>query len=188
MFSSVRVIKAQIYQKDKIEDGLCSSTYEAVPESSSKFRSRRQFQQSLCQCVSSLNSVFTLSYRMIRWALLAPILLLLGLFIHTAVSQDVEDPAAAVPPGQAPDGMQEEADEDWGLNSLRNGFESVGGYFDSVLEFMGGRDGVCQYRCRYGKLVKWMSKHYAVQLVRFRVYCLLYVFGSCMLYVLQCNL
>lgn len=93
---------------------------------------------------------------MTRCALLAP--LLLGLFIHIAVCQEAEDPAAPPPPpppGQASDGTQaEDENEEWGLNSLRGGFESVGGYFDSVLEFMGGRDGVCQYRCRYGKSVK----------------------------------
>lgn len=93
---------------------------------------------------------------MTRCVLLAP--LLLGLFIHIAVCQEAEDPAAPPPPpppGQASDGTQaEDENEEWGLNSLRGGFESVGGYFDSVLEFMGGRDGVCQYRCRYGKSVK----------------------------------
>ncbi len=90
---------------------------------------------------------------MTRWALLAPLLLLLGLFIHGAVSNEAEGPDAAAP-GQAADGTQAEDDTgDWGLNSLRNSFESVGGYFDSMLEFMGGRDGVCQYRCRYGKPV-----------------------------------
>ncbi|TRY90310.1 hypothetical protein DNTS_018614 [Danionella cerebrum] len=47
----------------------------------------------------------------------------------------------------------EEAEDDyeWGLGSLRGGLQSVNGYFDSILELMGGRDGVCQYRCRYGK-------------------------------------
>ncbi|XP_044044333.1 group XIIB secretory phospholipase A2-like protein [Siniperca chuatsi] len=93
---------------------------------------------------------------MTRWALLAALLLLLGLFLHSAVSQEAEDPATTAPPpppqGQASDGTQEEDENnEWGLNSLRGGFESVGGYFDSMLEFMGGRDGVCQYRCRYGK-------------------------------------
>lgn len=94
---------------------------------------------------------------MTRWALLAPLLLLLGLFVHSAISQEAEDPAAtaAPPPGQAPDGAQAEDETgDWGLNSIRNSFESVGGYFDSMLEFMGGRDGVCQHRCRYGKKIK----------------------------------
>lgn len=94
---------------------------------------------------------------MTRWALLAPLLLLLGLLIHGAVSQDAEDSTAAAPPspqGQASDGTQaENEDEDWGMNSIRGGFEAVGNYFDSMLEFMGGRDGVCQYRCRYGRSV-----------------------------------
>lgn len=107
-----------------------------------------------------LNVLSYLSCRMIRWALLAPLLLLLGLFIHGAVSQEAEDPAAAPPPppGQASDGTQAvEDDEEWGLNSVRGSFESVSGYFDSMLEFMGGRDGVCQYRCRYGKSVALCS-------------------------------
>ncbi|KAK5927150.1 hypothetical protein CgunFtcFv8_022667 [Champsocephalus gunnari] len=90
---------------------------------------------------------------MTRWALVAPLLLLLGLCLHSALSQDAEEPAAETPPPTpASDGTQEEGeDSDWGLNSVRGGFESVGGYFDSMLEFMGGRDGVCQYRCRHGK-------------------------------------
>lgn len=101
---------------------------------------------------------------MTRWALLAPLLLLLGLFVHSAVSQEAEDPAAtAAPPGQATDGAQAEDETgDWGLNSIRNSFESVGGYFDSMLEFMGGRDGVCQYRCRYGKKLKYRGIFYDV--------------------------
>lgn len=86
---------------------------------------------------------------MTRLALLAP-LLLLGLFIHSAVGQEADDSEAPPPPSPASDGAQAE-DEEWAMNSLRGGFETVGGYFDSVLEFMGGRDGVCQYRCRYGK-------------------------------------
>ncbi|KAJ4945137.1 hypothetical protein JOQ06_013673 [Pogonophryne albipinna] len=90
---------------------------------------------------------------MTRWALVAPLLLLLGLCLHSALSQDAEEPAAETPPPPpASDGTQGEGEDgDWGLNSVRGGFESVGGYFDSMLEFMGGRDGVCQYRCRHGK-------------------------------------
>lgn len=115
----------------------------------------------------SVSELYMLSYRMTRWARLAPLLLLLSLFIHSVVSQEAEDPAAAAPPpppGQASDGTQADDETEWGLNSIRGGFESVGGYFDSVLEFMGGRDGVCQYRCRYGKSDKWMnmSEHYGV--------------------------
>lgn len=86
---------------------------------------------------------------MTRWALVAPLLLLL---LSVAVGQTPEEPAAA--PGRAPDGAPADTEDDadeWGLNSLRGGLESVGGYFDSVLELMGGRDGVCQHRCRYGR-------------------------------------
>lgn len=90
---------------------------------------------------------------MTRLAFFAPLLLL---FIHRAVSQEAADPSAVPPPpGQDSNGAEaEDENQDWAMNSLRGGFESVGGYFDSVLEFMGGRDGVCQYRCRYGKSVK----------------------------------
>ncbi|KAI3363106.1 hypothetical protein L3Q82_011752 [Scortum barcoo] len=46
------------------------------------------------------------------------------------------------------------ADEDsnsWSLNSIRNRFQTVHGYFDSLVELVGGHNGVCQYRCRYGQ-------------------------------------
>lgn len=86
---------------------------------------------------------------MTRWALVAPLLLVSLLFGHRAVGQAPEEPSAV--PGQAPEGPPAEDEaEDWGLNSIRGGLESVGTYFDSVLELMGGRDGVCQHRCRYG--------------------------------------
>uniref|UniRef100_A0A2R9A2K5 Phospholipase A2 group XIIB n=1 Tax=Pan paniscus TaxID=9597 RepID=A0A2R9A2K5_PANPA len=44
----------------------------------------------------------------------------------------------------------EESYSDWGLRHLRGSFESVNSYFDSFLELLGGKNGVCQYRCRYG--------------------------------------
>lgn len=92
---------------------------------------------------------------MARWSLLA--LLFCGLFIHRTVSQETEDPAAAGP-GQASDGTEaDDNTDDWGLNTFRGSLESIGGYFDSMLEFMGGRDGVCQYRCRHGKSAKWTN-------------------------------
>lgn len=47
--------------------------------------------------------------------------------------------------------QESEDDSDWGFGSIRGGFQAVNGYFDSILELMGGRDGVCQYRCRHGK-------------------------------------
>ncbi|XP_032396961.1 group XIIB secretory phospholipase A2-like protein isoform X1 [Etheostoma spectabile] len=43
-------------------------------------------------------------------------------------------------------------DNSWSINSIRNSFQSVHGYFDSLVELVGGHNGVCQYRCRYGKL------------------------------------
>ncbi|XP_051233159.1 group XIIB secretory phospholipase A2-like protein isoform X1 [Dicentrarchus labrax] len=43
-------------------------------------------------------------------------------------------------------------DSSWSLNSIRNSFQTVHGYFDSLVELVGGQDGVCQYRCRYGDL------------------------------------
>lgn len=94
---------------------------------------------------------------MTRWALAAPLLLLLGLSIHSAAGQEAEDSTAPPPPppgSSSESAQQDEEDQEWGMNSLRGGFEAVGGYFDSVLEYMGGRDGVCQHRCRYGKTLK----------------------------------
>ncbi|XP_030626436.1 group XIIB secretory phospholipase A2-like protein isoform X2 [Chanos chanos] len=45
----------------------------------------------------------------------------------------------------------EEEDSEWGFGSIRDSFQTVNSYFDSVVELMGGRNGVCQYRCRFGK-------------------------------------
>jgi len=47
--------------------------------------------------------------------------------------------------------QESEDDSDWGFGSIRGSFQAVNGYFDSILELMGGRDGVCQYRCRHGE-------------------------------------
>ncbi|XP_010850568.1 PREDICTED: group XIIB secretory phospholipase A2-like protein isoform X1 [Bison bison bison] len=46
---------------------------------------------------------------------------------------------------------EEESYSDWGLRHIRGSFESVNSYFDSFMELLGGKNGVCQYRCRYGK-------------------------------------
>ncbi|MEQ2221935.1 hypothetical protein ILYODFUR_020750, partial [Ilyodon furcidens] len=89
---------------------------------------------------------------MTPWAHFAP--LLVGLLILRAAGQEAENPESTPPPpGQASDGSTQAGDEseDWGMNSLRGSFEAVSGYFDSMLEFMGGKDGVCQHRCRHGK-------------------------------------
>ncbi|XP_021519844.1 group XIIB secretory phospholipase A2-like protein isoform X1 [Meriones unguiculatus] len=45
----------------------------------------------------------------------------------------------------------EESYSDWGLRHLRGSFESVNSYVDSFMELLGGKNGICQYRCRYGK-------------------------------------
>ncbi|XP_056148235.1 group XIIB secretory phospholipase A2-like protein [Lampris incognitus] len=50
-------------------------------------------------------------------------------------------------PGQPP--AEEEASS-WGLNSIRSSFQTINGYFDSLVELVGGHNGVCQYQCRYG--------------------------------------
>nr|XP_057914157.1 group XIIB secretory phospholipase A2-like protein isoform X2 [Doryrhamphus excisus] len=39
----------------------------------------------------------------------------------------------------------------WSLNSIRSSFQTMHGYFDSLVELVGGHNGVCQYRCRYGE-------------------------------------
>ncbi|XP_031418052.1 group XIIB secretory phospholipase A2-like protein [Clupea harengus] len=88
---------------------------------------------------------------MARLSFFTLLLLLLGLVLQSSLAQEEAAEAAAdtqVPPAAETEGGE---DEDWGLNSVRGGFEAVNGYFDSMLEFMGGRDGVCQFRCRYGK-------------------------------------
>lgn len=45
----------------------------------------------------------------------------------------------------------EESFSDWGLRHLRGSFESVNSYVDSFMELLGGKNGICQYRCRYGE-------------------------------------
>lgn len=52
-----------------------------------------------------------------------------------------------------PSPKEEESYSDWGLRQLRGSFESVNSYVDSFMELLGGKNGVCQYRCRYGEWV-----------------------------------
>lgn len=40
----------------------------------------------------------------------------------------------------------------WSLNSIRGSFQTMHGYFDTLVELVGGRDGVCQYRCSHGEV------------------------------------
>ncbi|TSN48507.1 Group XIIB secretory phospholipase A2-like protein [Bagarius yarrelli] len=66
--------------------------------------------------------------------------------VNTATEAEANQTKTASSTTQDP-----EEDADWGLGSIRGSFQAVNGYFDSLLELMGGRDGVCQYRCRFGK-------------------------------------
>ncbi|XP_061420995.1 group XIIB secretory phospholipase A2-like protein isoform X2 [Lethenteron reissneri] len=45
-----------------------------------------------------------------------------------------------------------EEPEGWGLNvqNLRRGIEKVDNYLESMVEFFGGYNGECQYRCKHG--------------------------------------
>uniref|UniRef100_A0A3B5BKV9 Group XIIB secretory phospholipase A2-like protein n=1 Tax=Stegastes partitus TaxID=144197 RepID=A0A3B5BKV9_9TELE len=47
--------------------------------------------------------------------------------------------------------LAQEDDNSWSFNSIRSSFQNMNGYFDSMVELVGGRDGICEYRCRYGK-------------------------------------
>lgn len=47
--------------------------------------------------------------------------------------------------------LANEDDSSWSLNSIRSSFQTVHGYFDSMVELVGGHNGVCEYRCKYGK-------------------------------------
>ncbi|XP_053731317.1 group XIIB secretory phospholipase A2-like protein [Synchiropus splendidus] len=38
----------------------------------------------------------------------------------------------------------------WSIHSIRSSFQTVHGYFDSLVELVGGHNGVCRYNCRYG--------------------------------------
>ncbi|KAK9541721.1 hypothetical protein VZT92_001743 [Zoarces viviparus] len=50
--------------------------------------------------------------------------------------------------------VAQEEESSWSFNSIRNNFQSMHGYFGSLVELAGGQDGVCQYRCRYGELAQ----------------------------------
>ncbi|XP_064173447.1 group XIIB secretory phospholipase A2-like protein isoform X1 [Anguilla rostrata] len=60
------------------------------------------------------------------------------------------EPSGTPPAPRAPPAEPQE-ESDWGLNYIRETFQAANGYFESIVEMMGGRNGVCQYRCRYGK-------------------------------------
>ncbi|KAK2824142.1 hypothetical protein Q5P01_021317 [Channa striata] len=45
--------------------------------------------------------------------------------------------------------LAHENDDTWSLSSIRNSLQSMHGYFDSLVELVGGRNGVCEYHCKY---------------------------------------
>lgn len=67
---------------------------------------------------------------------------------HVKEGNDIS-PVQTKSPSRAP--AQEESG--WSLSSIRKRFQTVHGYFDSLVELAGGQNGVCQYRCRYGKSI-----------------------------------
>lgn len=52
---------------------------------------------------------------------------------------------------KSPSGPLAQDESGWSLRSIRQRFQAVHGYFDSLVELAGGQKGVCQYRCRHGK-------------------------------------
>lgn len=69
------------------------------------------------------------------------------LSIALSIAASTEETAENIITTQLP---PEDASSEWGIGAVRDGFEAVNGYFDSFLELLGGRNGVCQYKCRYG--------------------------------------
>uniref|UniRef100_G3NNJ2 Phospholipase A2, group XIIB n=1 Tax=Gasterosteus aculeatus TaxID=69293 RepID=G3NNJ2_GASAC len=67
-----------------------------------------------------------------------------------AGTQQGSSPAVEEPAADSSRGDKED-DNSWSINAIRNSFQSIHGYFESLVELAGGRDGVCQYRCRYGE-------------------------------------
>lgn len=61
-----------------------------------------------------------------------------------------------IPPSPLP---EESSYSDWGIGTIRDSIDAVNGYFDFVSELLGGKNGVCQYRCRYGKYFCCCSFH-----------------------------
>ncbi|CAN9499927.1 unnamed protein product [Ophioblennius macclurei] len=71
---------------------------------------------------------------------------------HGKPSSEDEDTKNIEPVQNVSRPSEQEEDSSWSINSIRSGFQSVHGYFDSLVELVGGHNGVCQYRCKYGEL------------------------------------
>lgn len=89
------------------------------------------------------------------------LILCMSLAVGTGTEETIQDNAAH------PSAVPEEASfSDWGIGTIRDGFETVNAYLDYVSELLGGKNGVCQYRCRYGKLLFF---HFYLALVSFQL-------------------
>lgn len=65
-----------------------------------------------------------------------------------------EEEASEMTPLQTKQSMNDSVpleDNGWSISSIRNSFQKIHGYVDSLVELVGGRDGVCEYRCRHGE-------------------------------------
>ncbi|XP_068597696.1 group XIIB secretory phospholipase A2-like protein [Brachionichthys hirsutus] len=61
-----------------------------------------------------------------------------------------ENDISAVQTSQNTETPSAHEDGSWSLNLIRSRFQTVHGYFESLVELVGGHNGVCQYRCRDG--------------------------------------
>nr|XP_006006519.2 PREDICTED: group XIIB secretory phospholipase A2-like protein isoform X2 [Latimeria chalumnae] len=89
-----------------------------------------------------MNSL-TFLWMQINMMLAGVLVLCLAISLGNCQEEVVVNVTGATPP--------EDESSNWGIETIRDGFETVNGYVDSFLELLGGRNGVCQYRCRYGK-------------------------------------
>ncbi|XP_020776994.2 group XIIB secretory phospholipase A2-like protein isoform X2 [Boleophthalmus pectinirostris] len=71
--------------------------------------------------------------------------------IQDPLPQEEDNEIKAIQAEEVPK-MPEEQSSRWSFNSIRSSFQNMNGYFDSLVELVGGRNGVCEYRCRYGKV------------------------------------
>ncbi|XP_008320501.1 group XIIB secretory phospholipase A2-like protein isoform X2 [Cynoglossus semilaevis] len=67
-------------------------------------------------------------------------------------TEDGNDIKALKPKQSLVEPSADKKNDTWSINSIRDSFQTVHTYFDSLVELVGGRDGVCQYRCRYGEV------------------------------------
>ncbi|XP_010866410.1 group XIIB secretory phospholipase A2-like protein isoform X2 [Esox lucius] len=71
---------------------------------------------------------------------------------ESADQDSSEEPGTKAPATPTvPGGDTQTEDSGWGLASIRDSLQATNGYFDSLVELMGGPNGVCQYVCKYGE-------------------------------------